>query len=88
MTRILLIPVASTLAALTMIVYARQPRGETKHPEMPFDFGDTPEHGAPMDEEEMGDEEPLPEVPFDADPPLAKLILIDREDLGDDRVER
>ena len=28
MTRILLIPVAGTLAALAMIVYARQPRGD------------------------------------------------------------
>ena len=68
MTRILLIPVAGTLAALAMIVYARQPRGETKHPEMPFDFGNTPEHGAPMDEEELGDEEPLPEEPGAEEP--------------------
>lgn len=52
MTRILLIPVAGTIAALVMIAYARQTRGEARPPELPpFDFPDAPEHAAPPDEE-------------------------------------
>jgi hypothetical protein len=52
-----MIPVAGTIAALAMIAYAREPRGETRHPgPLPFDFGDAPDH-EPMDEE------PLPVAP-------------------------
>ncbi|HEX5136477.1 MAG TPA: hypothetical protein VFY93_05875 [Planctomycetota bacterium] len=60
MKRILLIPVAGTIAALAMIVYARQPREpKTTHPDLaPFDFPDAPEHAAPP---EPGEEEPVPE---------------------------
>jgi hypothetical protein len=60
-TRILLIPVAGTIAALVMIAYAREPRGEAKHPaDTPLDFHGGSMHGA-EDEEEPAAEEPVPE---------------------------
>ncbi len=61
MTRILLIPVAGTIAALVMIAYAREPRGEPKHPEIPLDFHGGSVHGA-EDEEEPGEEPAMPEA--------------------------
>lgn len=61
MTRILLIPVAGTLVALVMIAYAREPRGEARHPaEIPLDFHGGSMHGG-EDEEEPTGEEPVPE---------------------------
>jgi hypothetical protein len=63
-TRILLIPVAGTIAALVMIAYAREPRGEPPSPEIPpFDWPDAPEHGGPSDENEPMGDEPLPVEP-------------------------
>lgn len=69
MTRILLIPVAGTLAALVAISFARQPRPDeaSTHELPPFDFPDAPDHGAlpPAEESEppleMPPEEPEPE---------------------------
>jgi hypothetical protein len=51
-TRILLIPVAGTLAALAMVLYAHRPRGETDPELPPFDLPDAPEHAEPLDDVE------------------------------------
>jgi len=67
LTRILLIPIAGTIAALIAITLARQPRGEAAEPELPaYDYGNAPEHAAPPEDETEptlppeGDEEPAP----------------------------
>jgi hypothetical protein len=60
--RLLVLPLAGTIAALVMIAYARQerqPGEEETPPELPpFDFPDVPEHGDDEEEPEPGRTEP------------------------------
>ena len=50
MIRRLMIPIAGTIAALVVVLWAHEPRGSA--PELPpFDMPDAPEHAGPEDEE-------------------------------------
>ena len=50
----LLIPVAGTIAALVVITLAHEPRHQgTTSPTPSWDFGDTPEHAAPTEDEPL-----------------------------------